>query len=70
MIYSSSMTRNMLTWKSDGEYTEELDKLLEVLRSVISSENELAALLKQYDEVVVGNFDVIEVLYSKKQNSN
>lgn len=70
MVYSSSMTRNMLTWKSDGEYTEELDKLLEVLRSVISSENELAALLKQYDEVVVGNFDVIEVLYSKKQNSN
>ncbi len=65
MLYSSSMTSNRLTWKSEGDYKEEIEKLLRVFRRMMSEDNEAAALLKKYHEVVVGGMEVIEVLYSK-----
>ena len=65
MIYSSSMTNNRLNWKSDGEFMEEEEKLLRVFRKLINENNEVATMLRKYNEVAIGSGEVIEVLYSK-----
>lgn len=64
-FYSSSMTSNTLTWESEGDYYEEIDKLLRVFRRIVNEDNEVSVLLKKYKEVVVGGMEVIEVLYSE-----
>lgn len=66
MIYSSSITSNRLTWKSEGEYKDEIEKLLRVLRKMIEGDSEVATMLRKYPEVVIGEMEVIEVLYTKK----
>ncbi len=38
-------------------------KLIRVLRRIVNEENEISKELKKYHEEVVGNMEVIEVLY-------
>ncbi len=65
MVYSSSVTKNVLIWKSAGELKEEYDKLIRVFRIIMSGESKLANLLREYQEVVIGDLQVKEVLFRK-----
>ena len=65
MIYTSSITNNRLTWKSEGEYKFELEKLICVIKKMVEGDSKVAAMLREYPEIVIGDMEVIEVIYNK-----
>lgn len=64
-LYSCSLTSGGLNWESTHSYHDGIERLISVLYSIVDSEDELGELLREFPEVVLGNMDVIEVLYKK-----
>lgn len=63
--YSSSYYNGWFVWDSEIDYAKGVEQLKAILYSLINSDDKLGILLKNYPEIVIGNTNVIEVLYKK-----
>ena len=63
--YTSSMINGWFEWETELDYEEELEQLKGILYSLIDADDELGELLRSYTEIVIGDMNVIEILYKK-----
>lgn len=66
MISSSSMTNNLLRWNADWPWGKGVSSVATLFKRFIASSSPAAEKLKTYQQVVLGNRSVIEVLYKRQ----
>ena len=64
MVYTSTITNNVIEWNSDEAWIDGIDKLKRIINKLLEN-TDISGRLKTYSEVLLGSTEVIDTMYKK-----